>query len=668
MVHPSPAHPDLNKRVYYFDNKQLFVFMFPSILVEEGHAAAAVPSARRGKGATIMWPRTVRSAIARGRLASVRNSRTFLRVAGLVAFAAMATVVAVGAGREATSDLVVHEWGTFLAMQGSDGATLDGMYHEEHALPGFVHARSRDQLRLPTAQLKGETPVIYFYSNRPQSVQVTVDFPTGIWTQWYPQANTVRPGLSTATSPASIGQPRNGQISWSAEVVPPTMGRDAAILPATADGALWNYARDVDACYVKTTNFALEDETREFERYIFYRGLGHGRLPLVATAANGGTLTASASLTAPIQHLFVVRIENGKGSMKYLPSLAPNQSITGIVPGMSEAVPVAEMSNRLADQLAGRLVESGLFAKEARAMVNTWKSSYFHSSGIRILFVLPQVWTDRFIPMRIVPQPRQIVRVMVGRVEMLTPEREGEVTQSVRDLASADAKLRERAFTQLKEQGRMVEPAIRRVLAASSDDRTRSLCRRLLASDFVTELRAATNAPLDGARIIEKPTDVRAQLALLLHDIGEEAEARLVAKSVLTELRITPQPALDKHEARHHLRSYARAYEAMGDSKAASDWYTKFIRFGAQVQSRHDACVGCHNGYDGPRDITWFADWWAGRRFADLQRRSGNAPQLIDALQAALAREPNDTANQLMLGYLRHADASKLASTVTRRD
>src|SRR5262245_1734385 len=51
--------------------------------------------------------------------------------------------------------LVVHEWGTFLAMNGSDGATLDGMYHEEHALPGFVHARSRNELSLRTSNLKG---------------------------------------------------------------------------------------------------------------------------------------------------------------------------------------------------------------------------------------------------------------------------------------------------------------------------------------------------------------------------------------------------------------------------------------------------------------------------------------------------------------------------------
>ena len=58
----------------------------------------------------------------------------------------------------------MHEWGTFLGMSSSDGTPLDGMYHEEHALPAFVHGRGRDQLMLPACSLKGETPVIYFYT------------------------------------------------------------------------------------------------------------------------------------------------------------------------------------------------------------------------------------------------------------------------------------------------------------------------------------------------------------------------------------------------------------------------------------------------------------------------------------------------------------------------
>ena len=59
------------------------------------------------------------------------------------------SIAALAADDSQASDLIVHEWGTFLGMNGSDGTSLDGMYHEEHALPSFVHSRARDQLRLP---------------------------------------------------------------------------------------------------------------------------------------------------------------------------------------------------------------------------------------------------------------------------------------------------------------------------------------------------------------------------------------------------------------------------------------------------------------------------------------------------------------------------------------
>ena len=58
-----------------------------------------------------------------------------------IAIAFVLSLAAAGLIIAAPSDpagLVVHEWGTVLAMNGSDGVSLDGMYHEEHALPGFV--------------------------------------------------------------------------------------------------------------------------------------------------------------------------------------------------------------------------------------------------------------------------------------------------------------------------------------------------------------------------------------------------------------------------------------------------------------------------------------------------------------------------------------------------
>ena len=144
--------------------------------------------------------------------------------------------------------MIVHEWGTFLGMNGSDGASLDGMYHEEHALPAFVHSRGRDQLRLPFSFLKGETPVIYFYTKERQQVSLGVRFPRGVWTQWYPQASMVSPSLiQNAETPDRLS---GGMIYWQAEVIPASVVNREAKLPATSGDALWNHARQVDAAYV----------------------------------------------------------------------------------------------------------------------------------------------------------------------------------------------------------------------------------------------------------------------------------------------------------------------------------------------------------------------------------------------------------------------------------
>src|SRR6187399_1578592 len=65
-----------------------------------------------------------------------------------VALASLATVFFLAAlaraqAPTAPDKLVVHEWGTFTSVQGSDGIGLEGLQHEEEALPGFVYSRSK---------------------------------------------------------------------------------------------------------------------------------------------------------------------------------------------------------------------------------------------------------------------------------------------------------------------------------------------------------------------------------------------------------------------------------------------------------------------------------------------------------------------------------------------
>ena len=54
-------------------------------------------------------------------------------------------------------------------------------------------------------------------------------------------------------------------------------------------------------------------------------------------------------------------------------------------------------------------------------MVQTWWDSYFGKPGLRVFWVVPQGETERILPLEITPKPKEMVRVLVGRSEVLRP-------------------------------------------------------------------------------------------------------------------------------------------------------------------------------------------------------------------------------------------------------
>ena len=67
------------------------------------------------------------------------------------------------------------------------------------------------------------------------------------------------------------------------------------------------------------------------------------------------------------------------------------------------------------------LVREGLFPKEAHAMVNTWRDSWFEE-GSRLIYVLPTPAVEAILPLRSDPTPLNRTRIFVGRIELITPE------------------------------------------------------------------------------------------------------------------------------------------------------------------------------------------------------------------------------------------------------
>src|SRR5688500_700312 len=98
----------------------------------------------------------------------------------LLAVVAAAAALCPGAmWAESNDKLVVHEWGTFTALQNEGGEQLGGINIDDEPVPNFVHnlnpyvlqssytlreVRSKGApQRHPYVTVRLETPVIYFY-------------------------------------------------------------------------------------------------------------------------------------------------------------------------------------------------------------------------------------------------------------------------------------------------------------------------------------------------------------------------------------------------------------------------------------------------------------------------------------------------------------------------
>jgi hypothetical protein len=84
------------------------------------------------------------------------------------------------------------------------------------------------------------------------------------------------------------------------------------------------------------------------------------------------------------------------------------------------------------EKMVAGLMGSGLRRDEADAMVQTWWDSYFQRPGLRVFWVVPRAETDRVLPLEISPAPKEMVRVLVGRSEILRPEFERQLVQESR--------------------------------------------------------------------------------------------------------------------------------------------------------------------------------------------------------------------------------------------
>lgn len=114
------------------------------------------------------------------------------------------------------------------------------------------------------------------------------------------------------------------------------------------------------------------------------------------------------------------------------------------------------------------LVGNGLYPKEAEAMVKTWEDSWFEE-GLRLFYILPRQQTDAIRPLEITPKPNKLVRVLMGRMEVMTPESEHEILGLLSRLKKAPETQNPAVSEVRKRYGRFLAPMILTVLDKRSD-------------------------------------------------------------------------------------------------------------------------------------------------------------------------------------------------------
>ena len=397
--------------------------------------------------------------------------RRALSVLAVVSLTVLATA-AMFATAPQSSQVVVHEWGTFTTVAGEDGQALNWTpLGGPTDLPCFVeHFKNRLIKILANAEQDGpidyntarsaligtvrmETPVLYFYSPADTTVGVSVRFPRGLMTEWYPSATVSQPDVM----PAVLDNPQVvGAINWPQVRITP--GRMPAF-PRGAGASHYYAARDTDAAPLSVYG--------QDEKFLFYRGVASFP-PLVSAALHAdGSVTVKNLGTRPIPS--VILFENRAGVMAYRHGGELATTAT-----LARPTAASTFATLRAD-LVRMLVATGLYQKEAEAMVETWRDSWFEE-GTRVFYIVPPAAVDEILPLTITPAPKSVARAFVGRMELVTPD----------SLVRLQTALSSGNYAQLEQHGRFLGPIGDRLAARTSSVSDRSRIRAVTNAVFAS--------------------------------------------------------------------------------------------------------------------------------------------------------------------------------------
>jgi hypothetical protein len=361
-----------------------------------------------------------------------------------------------------TNGLTVHEWGTFTSVAAADGGSEQWALLTPPAdLPCFVYHLSAQCVKCSLFRVRMETPVVYFYAPKPLMASVHVGLPSGLITEWYPQAShKAQEGMTYAS---------DGNIEWNDIQVSPGAREE---FPRAGDSSHYYAARETDSAPLRVGDQA--------EKVLFYRGVADFDIAIRPKFLDDGKLEIRYTGADALGFAILFENRGGKAGFRVVRDLRDKRLLDS--PLLTANV------ESVRHELKGALTAAGLYPKEAAAMLETWGDSWFEE-GMRIFYVMPRKAVDAVLPIQIKPAPATIERVFVGRVEVLSAAMQ-ETFETA--MATGDTQT-------LAKYGRFVRPFCDRIMQGSSKIRITQA-----ASNFLG--RVGQPAPSNGSPCRVEPS------------------------------------------------------------------------------------------------------------------------------------------------------------------
>jgi len=311
---------------------------------------------------------------------------------------------------------------------------------------------------------------------------VRVRCPEGILTQWWPNATKVTPVMPTDGENQKMPELKNGILEWNWVAVSPNVAKPD--FRQVGKHPWWGIARETDSAVVRVKGGE--------EKFLFYRGAARLKSELhvnIQSDTNADTAEdkvdkadkadkagATFSLDPatpdqPVRHVFTMNVpEEGTPKIGYTKEVASSGATPEPLDSVDAAVAI----------LRSVLLDEGLYEKEADGMIKIWREGMFETPGLRAMYLMERKTLDAFLPLTIQPAPDEIERVMLVRIECLTPEREARILELLKQLGAENYRDRGSAQKKLMEVGRVGQALMRKFYDNTEDPEIRMRLKAVL--------------------------------------------------------------------------------------------------------------------------------------------------------------------------------------------